>query len=102
MCSTDEDQEEGGSDTIQPPMQIVCDMDTDGGGWVVIMRRKKSVFAQVNFFRPWDTYYENEFVCGCANTLKGGWWYAACFPTGAHLTGPHSDASQWNRLLWYL
>ena len=38
----------------------------------------------------------------CANTLKGGWWYAACFPTGAHLTGPHSDASQWNRLLWYL
>ena len=29
-CSSEED--ESGKDSIQPPMRVLCDMDTDGGG----------------------------------------------------------------------
>ena len=63
VCSTDD--EENDSDSIQPPMRVVCDMDTDGGGWIIILKRKKSVFTHVNFNRPWD-HYENGF--GSLNT----------------------------------
>ena len=41
-------------------MRVMCDMDTDGGEWTVIMRRKRSVFSNVNFIRKWDDY-ENGF-----------------------------------------
>ena len=61
VCSTDEDdieEEDGGS--VQPPMKVVCDMDTEGGGWTVILRRKKSVLTNTNFYRTWDDY-ENGF-----------------------------------------
>ena len=30
VCSTDDDDNEG--ESIQPPMRVVCDMDTEGGG----------------------------------------------------------------------
>ena len=63
VCSTD--NEENGDDSIQPPMRVICDMDADRGGWIVILKRKKSVFAHVNFYRPWD-HYENGF--GSLNT----------------------------------
>lgn len=61
VCSTDEDdleEEDGGS--VQPPMQVVCDMDTEGGGWTVILRRKRTVLTNINFNRKWDDY-ENGF-----------------------------------------
>ena len=61
MCSTDEDdleEEEGGS--LQPLMQVVCDMETIGGGWTVILRRKRNVLTHINFNRKWDDY-ENGF-----------------------------------------
>ncbi|CAG5116212.1 unnamed protein product, partial [Candidula unifasciata] len=32
---------------------VLCDPQTDGGGWVVIQRRKK---GDVNFFRSWNDY----------------------------------------------
>ena len=35
-------------------------METDGGGWTVILRRRRNVFANVNFTRSWDEY-ENGF-----------------------------------------
>ena len=39
----------------------------------------------------------------CALGRQGGWWHdTTCFATGAFLTGPHTDSTKWNRLLWYL
>ena len=56
VCSTDDDSET----PVQTTMQARCDMDTDGGGWIVILRRRKNVFSHVNFTKNWDSY-ENGF-----------------------------------------
>ena len=55
MCSANED-EEGSVNSLQSSMRVVCDMDTDGGGWIVIMRRQRIEHPGVNFFRSWDEY----------------------------------------------
>ncbi|GFO47764.1 ficolin-1 [Plakobranchus ocellatus] len=34
-------------------LPYLCDMDTDGGGWIVIQRRST---GKVNFYRDWATY----------------------------------------------
>ncbi|XP_067398286.1 ficolin-1-like [Emydura macquarii macquarii] len=43
--------------TIYPrdcnPMTVLCDMDTDGGGWIVFQKR---VDGSVDFFRNWNSY----------------------------------------------
>ncbi|KAL4609376.1 tenascin-like isoform X1 [Arapaima gigas] len=35
------------------PAQVFCDMATDGGGWIVFLRRQN---GKVNFFRNWKNY----------------------------------------------
>ena len=59
VCSSEEDDEEDG-ESLQPPMRVMCDMDTEGGGWTVILRRKRSALNNINFHRSWDDY-ENGF-----------------------------------------
>ncbi|XP_068105088.1 ficolin-2-like [Hyperolius riggenbachi] len=43
--------------TIYPdgerPLEVLCDMDTDGGGWIVFQRR---VDGSVDFSRNWEAY----------------------------------------------
>ena len=50
-------------------MQARCDMETDEGGWMVILRRKRNISQQVNFNRKW-TEYENGF-----GDLNTEFWY---------------------------
>ena len=50
-------------------MQARCDMESDGGGWMVILRRKNDASPQVNFNRTWIEY-ENGF-----GDLNTEFWY---------------------------
>ncbi|CAI9534290.1 unnamed protein product [Staurois parvus] len=70
--------------TIYPdgtqPLKVLCDMHTDGGGWIVFQRRWD---GSVSFFRDWQAYKEgfgsrlNEFWLGNDNlhkiTSSGTW-----------------------------
>ncbi|XP_063792366.1 ficolin-2-like isoform X2 [Pseudophryne corroboree] len=63
--------------TIYPdgsqPIKVLCDMDTDDGGWIVFQRRWD---GSVDFFRDWDAYKKgfgsrlNEFWLGNDNLQK--------------------------------
>ncbi|KAL7838413.1 hypothetical protein AOLI_G00268170 [Acnodon oligacanthus] len=68
-----------GSYTIYPggdeklPVQVYCDMATDGGGWVVLLRRQN---GNVDFYRNWKNYtsgfgdVNDEFWLGLSNLHK--------------------------------
>ncbi|XP_064092582.1 techylectin-5A-like [Macrobrachium nipponense] len=49
------------------PLQVFCDMETDGGGWTVIQRRD-DIEPREDFYRTWMQY-----ALGFGN-LKGEFW----------------------------
>uniref|UniRef100_A0A3B4AXR3 Fibrinogen C-terminal domain-containing protein n=1 Tax=Periophthalmus magnuspinnatus TaxID=409849 RepID=A0A3B4AXR3_9GOBI len=55
------------------PLQVYCDMTTDGGGWMVFLRRQN---GKLEFFRNWKNYtagfgnMNNEFWLGLSNLYK--------------------------------
>ncbi|XP_043914548.1 tenascin isoform X5 [Protopterus annectens] len=55
------------------PVQVYCDMESDGGGWIVFLRRKN---GKENFYRNWKTYTagfgdpNEEFFIGLDNLNK--------------------------------
>uniref|UniRef100_A0A8C7RDV8 Tenascin Cb n=1 Tax=Oncorhynchus mykiss TaxID=8022 RepID=A0A8C7RDV8_ONCMY len=55
------------------PIQVYCDMDTDGGGWIVFVRRQS---GKLEFFRNWRNYtagfgdMNDEFWLGLSNLHK--------------------------------
>uniref|UniRef100_A0A8C5R931 Fibrinogen C-terminal domain-containing protein n=1 Tax=Leptobrachium leishanense TaxID=445787 RepID=A0A8C5R931_9ANUR len=55
--------------TIYPdgrkPLMVLCDMQTDGGGWIVIQRR---VDDSVDFYNNWETYKR-----GFGNQMSNFW-----------------------------
>ncbi|MCG8626340.1 MAG: hypothetical protein MJE68_30620 [Proteobacteria bacterium] len=46
-------------------LQVYCDMETGGGGWVVFQRRMNGV---VDFYRPWADYLKG------FGDLNGEFW----------------------------
>ncbi|XP_028990029.1 tenascin isoform X4 [Betta splendens] len=61
-----------GGDESQP-LQVYCDMSTDGGGWIVFLRRQN---GKLEFFRNWKNYtagfgdINDEFWLGLSNLHK--------------------------------
>ena len=51
--------------TSTVPIQVFCDMETDGGGWTVLLKRQDGI---VDFYRNW-TDYKNGF-----GNLEGEHW----------------------------
>lgn len=55
------------------PLQVYCDMTTDGGGWMVFVRRQS---GKLDFFRNWRNYtagfgdMNDEFWLGLSNLHK--------------------------------
>ncbi|XP_047447744.1 tenascin isoform X2 [Mugil cephalus] len=55
------------------PLQVYCDMSTDGGGWIVFLRRQS---GKLEFFRNWKNYtggfgdMNDEFWLGLSNLHK--------------------------------
>ncbi|CAN9504363.1 unnamed protein product [Ophioblennius macclurei] len=55
------------------PIQVYCDMTTDGGGWLVLLRRQN---GKLEFFRNWKNYtagfgnMNDEFWLGLSNLHK--------------------------------
>ncbi|XP_008068779.1 tenascin-N isoform X2 [Carlito syrichta] len=47
------------------PLRVYCDMDTDGGGWIVFQRRNT---GQLDFFKRWRSYVE-----GFGDPMKEFW-----------------------------
>ena len=56
-------------------LTVYCDMETDGGGWIVIQRRNASM-GWVNFYRNWADYekgfgdLDGEFWIGLKNIYE--------------------------------
>ena len=54
---------------IFPPMQARCDMDSNDGGWTVLIRRTPDVDKRELFNKTWDEYVEG------FGDLTGEFWY---------------------------
>ena len=51
------------------PVQARCNLDSNGGGWIVLLRRTPEASEQTSFSRKWKDY-ENGF-----GNLTGEFWY---------------------------
>ncbi|KAF8773141.1 Techylectin-5A like protein [Argiope bruennichi] len=52
------------------PLEVFCDMDTDGGGWTVIQRRGDFDRPKEFFFKDWASYkqgFENDNIYALTN-----------------------------------
>ncbi|XP_045130744.1 techylectin-5B-like [Portunus trituberculatus] len=60
-------------DGMVRPVTVYCDMETRGGGWLEVQRRRKNIEKHVNFTRGWNSYKlgfgnpETEFWLGLEN-----------------------------------
>lgn len=43
-------------DSKRRPVTVYCDMETDGGGWMVVQRRQKGAMKHVSFINGWHSY----------------------------------------------
>ena len=39
-----------------PPVWVWCDMETDGGGWTVLLARTNTTHPRLNFTKSWQDY----------------------------------------------
>ena len=53
----------------ESPVRVRCNMESNGGGWTVLVRRTPDVDERVSFDRTWREY-ENGF-----GNLSGEFWY---------------------------
>ncbi|PRD29075.1 UNVERIFIED_CONTAM: Techylectin-5A [Trichonephila clavipes] len=73
------------------PIDVFCDMDTDGGGWTVIQRRGNYGRPNDYFFKDW-----NDYKIGFGDIEKDFWLeFAYEKGTGYH---PNSDSGTRNCL----
>lgn len=55
------------------PLKVVCDAETEGGGWTIVVRKNSSIAKSVNFNRTWSEYkrgfgdLDGEFFLGLDN-----------------------------------
>uniref|UniRef100_A0A669EHW2 Tenascin Cb n=1 Tax=Oreochromis niloticus TaxID=8128 RepID=A0A669EHW2_ORENI len=106
-----------GGDENQP-LQVYCDMSTDGGGWIVFLRRQS---GKLEFFRNWKNYtggfgdMNDEFWLGNSltknhrvfhntqdvgeKTRLGAFWYKNCHRV--NLMGRYGDNSHSKGVNWF-
>ncbi|XP_051004289.1 tenascin-N [Acomys russatus] len=79
------------------PMQVYCDMDTDGGGWIVSLNGDALTYHNGWKFTTFDR--DNDIaLSNCALTHHGGWWYKNCHlanPNGKYGETKHSEGVNW-------
>nr|XP_023018311.1 fibroleukin-like isoform X2 [Leptinotarsa decemlineata] len=99
---------------IQPtnaikPFMVLCDMETEGGGWTHIHRR---LDGSQDFFLGWREYkfgfgnLNEEFWLGLENihiSTEAAWWFGSCYESslnGKFVNVVLSDAEQYSGLHW--